>query len=177
MKTNFTKEPWLSVEIIVASVVIAAAALAYLSYDLNARAGKVISMRGAIQSNTAALDRLAGLQHDAPLAEAYQTAINTILPTQAGLIGIPSEAETLAEADGVTATLKFPQNSSEPPAGSLGATSFSLDVQGSPSSTTLFLADLETKATGFIIDLNSFTVANSGESGTHLTGQGMLYFQ
>jgi len=176
MKTNFNWRLFISIGAIAGSIVVAVIALVYLSGDLDANASKLVSDRAAMQANTAALGRLAELEHDAPLAAAYQTAINSLLPTRTDLIDVPPAVATLASADGVTATLSFQGNPAAAMAGSLGTVPFSLDAQGSLDNVTSFLADLETKTTGFLLIVNSFDVTN-GAAGAHLTGNGTIYFQ
>ena len=174
---NLIKRLWLSAGIIAASIVIAAAVLVFVSFDLSAEAGKIVSARAASQASTAALGRLAGLEHDAAVAATYQAAIHSLLPTQPQLITIPSLVAAAASEDGVTASFAFQGNPQAPPAGSIGTVPFSLTVQGPLSNEVSFLQDIETKATGFIVNFSSLTLENSNASSSQVVGQGVMYFQ
>lgn len=178
MKTNFKKKLLLSTGIIVASVILAVGALVYLSNNLNANAASLMNDRAAMQDKTSDLARLADLEHDAPLAATYQAAIGQLLPPAAGLINVPPAVAALATADGVTATFSFEGNPSAAAGDTIGTVPFSLSVQGTLDHVTSFLADLETKTNSFLVNVDSFDVANSGAGGeVTLTGQGTLYFQ
>jgi len=177
MKTNFNRRLLLSVGVIAVSVIATVAALVYLSGDLGTYASKLVSSRVTMQANTAALARLAELKRDSQPAAVYQAAINSLLPTKNNLINVPPAITALATADGVTATFSFQGNPSVPPAGSVGTVPFSLGAQGPLNNVTSFLADVETKTTGFLLTINSFDVVNNGAGTANLTGNGVIYFQ
>ncbi len=176
MKTNFKTRLLINGGIIVVSIVFGVVAFVYLSRDLHSAADKFVSGRATTQANTAALGRLAELEHDAPAAAVYETAINTLLPTQSSLINTPPEVTALATADGVTANFSFQGNPSTPAEGSFGIVPFSLDVEGPMEQVTTFLSDFETKANGYLLNITSLSVLNS-DSGAHLSAQGNLFFQ
>ena len=174
---NFNKQLWVSFTIIAASIAIAVAGMSYFSSALDASAVKLVNDRTSLQAETDAVDTLAQLEHDAPIAAQYQSAINKLLPTQDQLIGFGDLLNAVAASDTVTATFAFQGNPAIPQPGTAGTAAFSLDVVGAPDRIALFLRDIESNSTNFLLTITSFNLTNDGSGNGNLTAQGSLFFQ
>lgn len=158
-------------------MIIASVALYILSGDLDVQAKAIVADRAEIAQQDEALSDLASLKAAAPQAATYEAAINQLLPGQYGLVDFGKWLTARGQLYGVSASFSFQGNPPAPAPGVLGTAPFSLTAQG-PSITSLtdFLEDIETKAPGFLLSFNSFTVTNNGSSPS-LTAQGVLFFQ
>src|SRR6185437_3548916 len=88
-KDRFTKQFWISLGIIAASIIIAVVVLNYFAGDMDAQASAIVSARGQAQAQTAAIANLAALKSQAPQAAQYQAAIDGLLPDQYNLVTFP----------------------------------------------------------------------------------------
>jgi Tfp pilus assembly protein PilO len=175
MSTNFNKRLWLSVGIIAVSIGLTIGGILYVSNDLNANAAKLIHARATMQENTEALTLLATLEQAQPLAQAYETAINSLLPSKTQLINTPQTIARIGQSDGVVATFSCQGNPTTPPAGTVGTVPFSITAAGSLANIASFMKDLETNS-AFLLNINSFDVVTNAGNST-LNAQGALYFQ
>jgi len=176
MKSNFTKRLLWSLGILLGSIGIVIAALFILSNSLNAKAAAIIQNRSAEQAANASLSQLAELEHDQPIAAKYIAAVGQIIPKQKTLISFPGLVASIGVTDSVTATVSFTGNPATPVPGTLGNAVFTVNSQGSFTNLVIFLNDLETKTPGFLLNIGSFSITNSGPN-AELTASGNLFFQ
>lgn len=177
MKTDFKKRLWTSAAIIFGSIILGAGVLFYLAQNVSANATKLISDRASAQARAVALEKLAELQQDAPVAATYTADINALLPTQYQLINFKQWLANLGTTDGVTATFAFQGTPTPSQPGTPGTAPISLDIQGPFSNVINCLQDLESKAPGYLVQVSSFDLTNDANNNANLTAQGMLFFQ
>jgi hypothetical protein len=173
---NFKRQLIISFCIIVASVVAATVALYFVSGDIAAQVDKIQADRALIDQDTGALDVVSDLKEQLPQAVAYQNAIDQLLPTQDGLIGLGDWLNTIASAHQVTATVSFTGNLVPPTLAVPGESAFSLTVDGPLDDVVAFLSDIETKSSGFLLQISSFDVVDNNGS-YQLTAQGNVFFR
>jgi len=173
-KDRFTKQFWISLGIIAASIIIAVVVLNYFAGDMDAQASAIVSARGQAQAQTAAIANLAALKSQAPQAAQYQAAIDGLLPDQYNLVTFPQWFARLGTQYGVSANATI-TGSLTPSAGATpGSTSFSFGVSGKGSAVTDFLDVMSTKAPGFILTIGMLDVTSDGNN-YNVTGQGTLF--
>jgi len=176
MHLNLRRQLWTSLSIIVGSIIAVTIGLNILSGDITILAGKISSDRSLIDQQTGILAILASLKAQEPQAAVYQSAMDGLLPTQDGLIDFTSWIADAAKADGVSAQVAF-QGAVTPGTGvTPGNAGFSFTVTGPLNAISAFLSDIETKKTGFIIQINSYDLSDQNE-GYQLTGQGSTFFR
>lgn len=176
VKDRFIRQFWIGVGIIIASIVIAAGVLFFLSGDLSSQAAAIAADRAVIQEKTNAVADLARLEADAPQAAQYQKEIDQLLPTQYGLVDFTQWLSQLGAKYSVTTDAAF-QGSVVPPAGvTPGMAQFSFSAEGSPTDLIAFLGGMNATSSGYLISLGSFNVTNS-ENNEKIAGQGTVFFQ
>ncbi len=172
---RFTKTLWISLGVIVASIVIAVIALDFFSGDLTARANTIVADRAMVQQQNDAVAELAGLEEQASHATTYQAAMDQLLPDQDNVFNFAQWFSQLGQQYGVTANASL-QGTITPSSGSTpGTASFSFDTEGSLSDITAFL-DAGAKSSTFLITFTSFDVTSNGGS-YKVTGQGTIFSQ
>ena len=176
MKDNFKRKLWISLGIIIGSVVLASVGLYILSGSITGAADKVIADRTLVRSQTTALSSLASLKHDAPVAAKYVDAINKLVPDQYALVTFGQWLQVLAGKYGVTTHFSFQGTPATPAPGSAGTAAFIADAEGSVTNLTLFMKDLEAQAPGFLLSLNTFDLTDDGVN-SRVIVQGILYFR
>ena|SRR5438105_2293623 len=176
MKTGFARELWIGLSIIFGSMAVAAVVLYFLAGDISYKSRKIIADRILVNQQSNILGTLAALKQAAPIAATYQAAMEKLLPTQDGLIYFSQWVADIANREGVVANVNFqgtPLPSSEV---LLGRAPFSLQVSGSLNNIAAFLADMESKSTGFLMQMGSFTLTAKGLS-YQLDTQGNVFFR
>ncbi|HVN26354.1 MAG TPA: hypothetical protein VMT99_01730 [Candidatus Paceibacterota bacterium] len=178
MKSNFKKSIIINVAVIVASVILIVGALIYFSGDINFKSAEVVKNRSSQEQAAAELAHLADLERNQAVAAGYQAAVGRLIPKRSQLINFPPAVSSLATADNVTANVTF-NNDATPPAsaGSAGNVSFTINAQGSFGDVVRFVNDLETKLSGFLMNIASLQVSNNGTGGAQLNLKGVVYFQ
>lgn len=172
--SSFKKQWWVSFSIIFGVMAVAAAGLYYLSGDLAAQSAKIVSDRNFIAEQTALVANLARLKGDAAQATPYLTAMQKLLPTHEALIGLSQWVTAFAQANGVSATFAFQGGKTAPSASSPGSDGFSLTVSGPMDGIVSFMSDLETKAPGFLLSIDSFDFVDNGSAYT-ISAQGNAF--
>jgi len=178
MNSKFNKQLTIDFGIIFGSMAAALIGVYFLSGSLAAQSAKIVQGRTALAAQAMAVQSLASLTHDAPIAAQYQSAIDKLLPNQYQLIGVSQWLDGIAQTHSVTATFNFQGNPAAPPpgGGTVGTAPFSITVSGSVGNITDFLKDIETQEPAFLLSLGSFDITGNGTADT-LTAQGVLYFQ
>lgn len=176
VKKRFSTQLWISSGILVGSVVIAAVALQLIAGKMSADVDAITADRAAAESQTNLLGELTALEAGAPSAARYETAMNQLLPDQYGLVTFPQWLSQLGSKYGVTTDAAFQGSVNLPSGSTAGTAQFSFSAQGSPQNLAAFLADMNTTSSGFLIELTSFGVTNTGSS-ENMTGQGTLFFR
>ena len=174
MKNSFAKQLWLSLGIVLGSVVLATIALYFLSGQMDAEAQKIVTDQAIVGRQVALLGILAELKRDAPIAAQYSQAMDKLLPKHDDLIGLSPWLNGIAATHGVTITFSF-TGASSPPNGSMpGSDVFSLSANGNLANLTAFLEDAETKAAGYLLTIDTFDLSGS-ENGYQLSMQGKAF--
>lgn len=172
--SRLKKQLWISVGIIVGVVIVASAALYFLSGDVTAQADKIVSDRAHVALANSAVSVLASLKSDAALAAPYKVQMDEILPTHNELVGFPQALNALGQADNVSVSFAFQGGGTATTPSTPGSDSFSLNVTGTPSNLAAFLKDLESQKSGFIVAIDSFDFSNNGTT-YRLTSQGRVF--
>ncbi len=173
---NLKREWWLSGGIIVGTLAASVVTLAFLSGDLSGQAAAIISDRGFIAGQNAALGNFAALKSDAAKAAPYMDAMRGLLPTHDALIGFPEWLNTVGGSHKVSVSVTFTGNDVAASGDTPGSQSFSLSATGAGSDVTSFLDDIETKAQGYLLSIDSFDLVNEGTD-YRLTAQGNVFSQ
>jgi hypothetical protein len=165
MKNSFTKKVWISLGVIILSIIIASVALYYFSNDLAAQASKVITDRQAVSAQSDQLGSLAQLESDAPKAAGYVIAMNQLMPDQYGLVGFGPWLNQVAKKYAVTVSYAFQGQPALSNGATPGSIDFSLTAQGSSGSVVSFLNNIESQSPGFILTFSSFDYTNDSSAG------------
>lgn len=176
VKDRFSKQLWMSLGIIVISILISGGVLYFFTGDLSANADAIMAAHATIQTQNDALANLANLKQQAPQAAQYQAEIHQLIPDQYGLVPFAQWFKDEGSRYNVTADAVF-QGSIVPAQGSTpGTISFSFNVQGTPSNLISFLDTVSATSTssGFLLTINSFNITMNGTS-ANATGQGTLF--
>ena len=176
IKDRFTKQLYISLGIILASIAIAAGALYFFSGMLSSQADVIASDRVTVQSKTSAVADLARLEADASQATRYQAAIDQLLPDQYGLVTFTQWLAQLGAKYGVSTNAVFQGSIVPSSETTAGTAQFSFSAAGSPENIVAFLDGMNVKSSRFLISLTSFDVAND-ETNEKVTGQGILFFR
>lgn len=179
MKDNFARKAWISLLIILGSIIVASVVLYYFSNDIAFQASKIASERKAVNGQNSALGSLASLKSDAPKADAYAVAINQLLPDQYGIVNFSSWLDAIAKKYNVTVTLSLSGSgvpSAQPTPSSPGTVDFSFTASGSTGNVTQFLKDAEMESSGFLFNLGSFDYTTEASS-EKVNAQGTLFFK
>lgn len=178
MNSKSKKQLTIDFGIIFGSMVAALVGVYFLSGSLAVQSAKIVQGRTSLAAQAMAVQSLASLKHDAPLAAQYQSAINKLLPNQYQLIGVSQWLNGIAQSHSVTAAFNFQGNPVAPVAGggAAGTAPFLITVSGTAGNITDFLKDIETREPAFLLSLGSFDLTGDGTTDT-LTAQGVLYFQ
>lgn len=176
MEKKFKKEVWIGTTVILGSIVIFLVASTLLSNQMAATSQQVADGRATIAKRSDLLANLAEIKNSSSEAAAYQQKINNLLPSQEQLLNFPQVLGSLASAHGVSFSFSFRGTPTLPQADSPGVAGFTVDTSGSLDALSLFLNDIEAKATRFLISIDGFDLSQSG-SGYALNIQGRVFFQ
>lgn len=176
MKDNFKRHLWINIGIIFGSMLIAMAALYFLSNDLSSKADKITSDWVVVGTQTVALSNLASLKHYAPIAAGYEVAMDKLLPDQYTLLSFGPWLNDLGAKYGVTTHFSLGSSITPSTATTAGSANFSAQAAGSSASLTSFMKELELEAPGFLLQISSFDFTDNGSS-SQVTVQGELFFQ
>ncbi len=179
MKDTFARKTWMSLLIILGSIIIASGAFYYFSNDLTAQMTKIVSERQAVSGQNNALDSLAALKSQEPTAAAYTAAMKQLLPDQYGIVNFSAWLTTIAAKYGVSVSFAFTGNgtpSAQSTASTPGTIDFSLSISGPVDKANQYLKDIESQSPGFLFTLHSFDYTTDS-SGEKLNAQGTLFFK
>jgi len=143
---------------------------------LSGQADKIVADRALTSQKTTALASLAGLKKDMVQAEVYKRAMDKMLVTQDQLIDFPRWLDSLARARQVVFNFSFVGDSVKPQGNSPGYIGFNLDAEGRFDNLTAFMKDVELKAPGFLVSLDSIGLNVSG-SGYRISSGGKVFFR
>ncbi len=132
--------------------------------------------RMVLQAESQAVESLATLKRDAPLAERYQAQINQVLPKQEELLGVTRSLDALARTYGVTFKFSFQDGGSSPSVGKPGYIYIGLDADGSYESVRSFFSTLESKPTRFAFDFEGMQT-DATASGYRISTRGKLFYR
>jgi len=175
MKTDFKNQLWLSLGILVAAIVVTAGAIYYFAGDLGRQADAIAAQKNLMSAQNNASFELAHLKNDGPKAADYTTAMNELWSTEDDLIGFPQWLQNVGSNDNVSAESVFAGTPTSPTGGA-GTAGFSMTAQGTLSDLTLFLVDLESRSTGFLVSIGSFDLTYQAPE-YRLSGEGTIYFR
>ncbi len=175
MKDIFKRQLWLGFGIIWGGVAVAAVALYFLSGSLSAHATKIVTDKALLARQTAVIGALASLKRDAAKSVTYKIAFNKLLPTHDELIGFSQWLNTIGRAHSVSPTISFRGGNIAATDAAPGSDGFFLNVTGGAADLVAFLDDLELRAPGFLLAIDSFNLANRGSDGYQLSVQGRLF--
>jgi len=173
MKSTFGKQWWTSVGIVLGTIIVASAALYFLSNDLTAQADKIMNDETALEKQTATVNALAHLKADAPQAAAYTAAMEKLLPMHDDLLGFPQWLTALGQSHHVSVSVAFQGGAIPATAATPGIDGFSMSANGASADLVSFLQDIESSS-AFLLSIDSFSLTNGGAN-YGLTAQGKLF--
>jgi hypothetical protein len=175
-KDNFRKPFWISVSVIIGTLVASSVALYFLAGSIEATASAIGAARTQTATQNAELQDLANLKQGASVAATYQAVMDKLLGSQAALLTFPTQIDSLGRAHTVSTSFSF-QGSPSLAAGTIpGSIGFSLDVSGSITNVLAFMKDLESSSPVLLSSLENVSVAGDSSSYT-LTAKGMVFFK
>lgn len=158
------------------AVVAASIAIYFLTGQIAVITKKIVADRSLIDQQTGSLAVLASLKNDAPEAAKYQAVMEKLLPTQDGLVSFGQWLDGIARADHLSINFAF-QNSTVPSTESTaGTVGFTLEADGSLDTIGLFLKDIESRASGFLLQINSVTLVKNDHD-YRMNAQGSVFFK
>lgn len=178
-KDNFAKKTWISLSIILGSIIIASGAFYYFSNDLTFQTNKIITERQAVNGQNNALNSLASLKSQQPAAEGYGAAMSKLLPDQYGIVNFNGWLTTIAAQYGINVSFAFTGSgtpSAQATASTPGTIDFSLTMTGPVDKINLYLKDIESQSSGFLFSLHSFDYTTD-PTGAKINSQGTLFFK
>ncbi len=176
MKDTFKRQLWLSIGIVAGSIVVASVAFYVLSVSLSDEASKIVLDRATIDTQTSALGSLASLKSDAPQAARYELAMRSLLPDQYKIVGFGQWLSAIGAKHAVLTSFSLQGAITPAGKGVAGTAGFSMNAEGSHDAIIAFLKDLESEAQGFLLSLDTFDIAKSGDH-ERITARGVLFFQ
>jgi hypothetical protein len=176
VKDPFIKKLWISLGIIVASVVIAVGLVYYFLGGLSKKVTEIMTDRTMVQTQTSAVANLANLERGAAQAMQYQSALNQLLPDQYGLVAFGQWFAKEGQQYNVTANASLQGTPAQPQGATPGTASFTFNADGPLSSLTTFLDATAARSSGFLLTFSSFNLSSDGAN-YKITGQGTLFFQ
>ena len=151
-------------------------ALFILAGNIDGTVGRIMKDKALINQQTGALAVVAALKEQAAQAATYQTEMDQLLPTQDGLIGFSEWLNNAAAVNEVTTNMSFQGNAAPASDVAPGTAQFSFTATGAPTNLAAFLNDVETQASGFLVQITSFDMTSA--NGTYqVTGQGNVFFR
>jgi len=174
MKDTFKRNLWISVSIIVGSIMLAWIGVYLLSGQITGQVKKIIADRSIVAQQATALASLADLKRDAPKAAPYENAINTLLPDQYQLIGFSEWLDGRGKQFSVTTHFSLQGTPAPSAPGTVGTAPFSADAEGSAENLLAFMKDIEIQAPAFLLSISSVDFVNDGLN-SRVTFQGTLY--
>ncbi len=162
MERTFSKQLWISLGIIIASIIATTVAFYYFSGEIEARVASILRARSDITAQNMSLSLIASLKSNTPQATKYQTAINHLLPTPDNLINFPGMVDTIARSYGLNDKVVFTGDPVPAAAAVPGYAQFTLEADGADVDLRSFLRDIELKTSQFVIEVKSFNFTGSG---------------
>jgi hypothetical protein len=176
MGMNINRQIWISLSIIVGSLILAAAAIYFMSLGIASTVNKIVADRAVVEQQASALGIIAALKSQEPQANVYAAAMDSVLPTQSELLQFSPWIQKIAQNDSVTVQVAF-EGTSVPSGENIpGNEAFSLTINGSLNEIADFLSDIETKQPGFLLNITSYDLTYQN-SDYQMAGQGVAYFK
>lgn len=176
MDPALRKETMISGGIIVGSLFLFLVAFTTITGRIDDSVASIVRARGVLQNESQAIESLATLKRDAPLAERYQVQINQILPKQEELLGVSRAIDAVARVYDVSFRFSFQDGGTAPTAGAPGYVAISLDADGTYDDVRSFFFALESKPTKYAFDFEGMQVSATA-SGYHIATRGRLFYR
>ena len=180
MEAGYKKQFIISGVVIVAAALGAFALFHVFAGDIEATVAKILKDEETIAAQAASLGDAALLTKQAPDAVRYQAAMDKLLPRQDGLIGFGQWISTLGAQHQISATASF-RSAANPLGAPVAAgdvnfnqTNFALSANGNLNDIVAFLADIESKAPGYLLHFSDFDLVNNNAI-YQLQAQGVVY--
>jgi hypothetical protein len=173
---SFKKQLWISLGIIITSIVVALIVVYLFISDISSKTSQVLLYRSGIALESANLGNAAQLKKDAAQAALYQTAIQKLLPNQDGLINFPQMVDSIARSYNLNDQVSFTNDSIAPSPSAVGSIGFSIEVDGKASDCVAFLQNIELKSDQFVIRVDNFEFSG-GDAKSRLVVGGKVFFQ
>ena len=157
---HFARRLWIGFGIIIASIIIAGGALYFFSGDLSANAAAIVSARGALNEQDAAVANLAGLKQQAAQAAQYQAAMDQLVPDQYGLVTFTQWFAAQGTQYNVSASAEFQGEPISSDGTTPGSAPFTFTVSGSIANLTSFLDAIGAKSSGFLVLITSYNITD-----------------
>jgi hypothetical protein len=173
---DFRKKVYVSVSVILGSLVVFAIVVYFLDSALGAAAKEIIGLRQASGERVATLEALSELKGQAEEAAVLQKKIDALLPTQDALFSFTQYLDSLARARGISVTPAPLASPVAPSATAPGHATFSISLSGDSKNITDFLSDLEFRSTKFVLALDTITFLPES-SGFRADVGGRIFFK
>jgi hypothetical protein len=174
MNTTFKRNIIISSSIILGSFMVAALTLSYFTNAVAAKALVISADRSLISKQIGSLVSLSTLKAEQPQVAVYKDAIDSLLPTDDGVLDFSQWVNGIAANDQVVAVISFTNTTNPASATKPGTTSFSIDATGSESAILAFMNDIESKSPGYLIKIAAFDLTYNNP-GYEFKGQGTVF--
>lgn len=168
-------------DFIISSSIIGGALLAallvqwWVSGIITSRIRDVEEIRSALTDKGTLLKTLTRLKNDSVVADELQPLLESLIPKEDTLLDLSARVEAAAREHKVLAAFKFQGNKTNAAEGGVAHVGFSLDAEGVFADIAAFMDTLETPAKGFLLGLDSYNIARSGEK-HRISATGRVFF-
>lgn len=162
MKDEFRRHLFFNISIVGGSIVMGVLLLSVLAVQLEKKGQSIIGYRRLIADRSAALDNLANLRRAESDAAAYRKKLDILLPVQDDLYTLPRFLEATARTYNVSLSFSFQGTPVSSGGEQPGYQQFILRTAGTRENITDFVGYLESKATQFLINIETIELNASG---------------
>jgi Tfp pilus assembly protein PilO len=176
MQDNFRRESWISIAVIVGSLLVYGGLVWWFDRDLEAKAKDVALSRSLINQRAKSIEVLANLKRNSREVESRQEIMAQLIPVREELLNFPRWLEGIARLHGVAMVFSFDPGTTPPQGDRPGHENFRLTANGSYEELERFFRDIEQQSSRFLLSLNSFDLVRT-ESDYRATVLGRVYYR
>ncbi|RJQ29869.1 hypothetical protein C4571_00405 [Candidatus Parcubacteria bacterium] len=176
MQKYLRREFFLSASIIVLSFVVFGVGVWWYGTSLEKVTKEILVDRLLLKKRTEAIGVLAQFKSEAPVAGAYQKAMDAILPAEDQLLDFPRWIESIARARNLEAGFSFQGGAVPAQEDSAGYIGFTMSVNGSLSDIFGFVKDLELQTPRFLSSIDGFDL-HGADAQYQFSSRGRVFFK
>lgn len=152
-------------------------ALYWVNNLLDSAVAAIVRDKTIIQQQSTISEVLASLKKDLPIAEAYESSIDNLVPPKDQLVfSLSNWLDSQERLYGVAASLQFQGKEVEATEDALGRVAFLMEVTGPVENVIAFLKDLEVNSTRFLMSFDSIEIVKS-EVSYRISASGYAFFR